>query len=59
VVDVRVGEDDRVQPIRGKLLRRERQMRVDVGCLLAMALEEAAVQSTRSAPRIRCGGSTR
>jgi hypothetical protein len=44
MVDVRVGEDDRVQPARGKLLRRERKVRVDVGCLLAMALEEAAVQ---------------
>ena len=44
MVDVRMREDDRVQPARGKLLRRERKVRVDVGCLLATALVEAAVQ---------------
>ena len=44
VVDVRVRQDDRVQRARGKLLGRKRKMRVDVGCLLATALIEAAVQ---------------
>jgi hypothetical protein len=44
VVDVRVREDDRIQPARGKLLRRERKVRVNVGCLLTTALKEAAVQ---------------
>jgi hypothetical protein len=38
VIDVRVREDDRVESARGKLLRGKRQMRVDVGCLLAMTL---------------------